>query len=643
MAPITAQEQKLTSTNMQSPELQPVAQAPSDIRTQVSKLQADASVSDRKASEEVSADRQALVDKVLQRFGSKVFSELATHHPGRSAQWLADRVVDQAAVNAENAFKPLNQVTDSEIAKAISVTLSRIDNPVITPREGPKANNAGLLKTKSYEVADAILDSVTHYSAKQTLLSYRNAVGDETFVTVVTPGLTRNGVFAWTGSDFKHNGEKLQHELVHKLLMEQKIPQEYRYQSTDPKDLNAIGIEYQQQKEERNRLAAERRVAEEQEKELKNQQRLDGFISGARSEQERAQIMRNWKSAAESPATDQVHAQRLKDALDRARANDPKPAPISTYIDSTNKRYSAADIHAAQQFAPTVAAAMKAKDPVAFEQSRPVTAEEIAQLRERVSVTRESVTNGLSRSEELSKKIGVLTALGSSGELGQLIGEDSQKLQGYRRSCQALQSSLQKMDALCNQLEKASVSSPQYQQLLTEFKAAQHDILQAGGLNDYRAKIGGELIAVERRYRLGNEDARNLAALDKLSPEEKRKSLLTLEGTLSAQLAAGKDISHTLKAIHQLDNDPKRLASYLYRLERAGKNELVSSFAQALADNGALKSSLEGVLEQSLSSLKPEQRQTVERIQNVLAGVDTTVNNRTVAATEDQGSLTIAA
>jgi hypothetical protein len=264
---------------------------------------------------------------------------------------------------------------------------------------------------------------------------------------------------------------------------------------------------------------------------------------------------------------------------------------------------------------------MKAKDPVGYEQSRPATPKEIVQLRQKLQETLVSVERGLQRSSTLSDKMKGVHTFTSTSPDGQRLGQDdSAKLTEYQRSCRALQSSLDEINKVCSALEKAHVSDPNYQQLLTQFKNAQRDILEQGGLNDHRAKLGNELVAIERRYRLGTEDAKNLAALARLSPEEKRKTLVTLEGTLSAQLKAGEDISHTLKAIEKLDSDPRRIASYLYRLERDGQHEMVEQFARSLP-KGNLKDSLAELLVQSQKTLSDAQKKTVASIQDALEWV----------------------
>lgn len=647
MAPKTTIEQssRQQSTGTASTGAQHTAEAPSGQRKVITSQVAEHSRADRLPSSSLDPERQQLADKVKATFGPKVYELLAKRPSGeQSTQWLAERVVAQAEVNARNSFKQLGDLTDREITKAIHTTLSQIEKNVIVPREGPKANNRGLISNNPEGVAEAILQSVTHPGALQTLQNYYGEVGAQTFVQTVKPALTSpRGEFAWSNSETKWNGEKLQRDLVHQLLMDNQIPLEHRYTSNNPGDIYAIGPELEAKRGRTNAVFSAHREADVAHKEAFLEATLDGHISGARSARERTDILERWTKAAASPATDEAQVWRLTAAVDRARANDPQPAPVSTYIESNKKKDSPADIKAAQQFNPTVAAAMAAKDPVAFQQSRPATVEEIAQLREQLNKTKGSVAAGLTRSVELSKKIGVIEAGGPTGELSRLAKGDRSKLESYQESCKHIEGSLQRIATLCDNLEKATVTSADYQRLLTEFKAAQRDILGQGGLNDHRAKLGNELIAIERRYRLGNEEARNLAALDKLSPEEKRKSLLTLEGTLSAQLEAGTDISHTLKAIRQLDNDPKRLASYLYRLERAGEHKLVASFAQSIADNDALKSSLEQVLAQSVGSLNPAQRQKVEQIQNALAGVDATVKQHAPVATQEADSPTIAA
>jgi hypothetical protein len=133
-----------------------------------------------------------------------------------------------------------------------------------------------------------------------------------------------------------------------------------------------------------------------------------------------------------------------------------------------------------------------------------------------------------------------------------------------------------------------------------------------------RLGLVNDVMAIERRYRLGTEEAKNLAALERLAPEEKRKALVALEGTMSAQLKPGADISHTLKAIEKLDGDPRRIASYLYRLERDGQHEMVEQFARSLPE-GSLKDSLAGLLTQSQATLSDAQKKTVASIQKALA------------------------
>lgn len=620
MAPQTIDNNSTTSQATNAQREQAGATVSSGSRQYLKEQQSQVATNGRYVSPDLDPIRKELADKVYNSFGHKVFQDLAQYHPNRSAQWLAEKVVDQAEVNAKNAFKQLDAITDEELARAMRTTLSQIKNDIITPREGSKTNNSGLVSNSPYHIADAILASVTHYGARTTLQNYRAAIdNDAEFVKVVKPALTRGEVFAWSNAS-KYNAEKQQRDLVHMLLMDGTIDSEYRYKAKEPGDLNAIGLELDQRKKETERRFAESRQADEQRKEAMHQEILDGYLSGARSEAERAQTMRNWKKIAESPATDEAHAARLTKALDKARANDPRPAPTSTYIDSTRGRNSAADIGAAERFAPQVAAAMKAKDPVGYEQSRPATKEEIAQLRQKLQETQVSVERGLERSSTLSDKMKEVYTFTSTSPDGQRLGQDdSAKLTEYQRSCRALQSSLHELNKVCSALEKAHVSDSNYQQLLTQFKNAQRDILEQGGLNDHRAKLGNELVAIERRYRLGTEEAKNLAALERLSPEEKRKSLVTLEGTLSAQLKEGADISHTLKAIEKLDSDPRRIASYLYRLERDGKPELVAKFAQSISSD--LRNSLEAVLVQSQATLSDAQKKTVASIQDALEWV----------------------
>lgn len=617
MATIEANNETRQASNEVNTEAKPqaTALANTDVRQHVG----SSSTSDRAPAIPLDPERERLVEKVVDSLGAKVYQDLAKYHPGRSARWFAERAVDQAEVNARNSFKELSQVTDAELARATRTTLSKIKSKIISPREGPKANNGRLLTEQDYEKAGAILESVTDYSAHQTLKNYLRQVGDERFVQDVKPALTRGGAFAWSGTEWRRHGEQLQHELVHKLLMDGTIPQECRYKAKDAQDPHAIGIEHQERKEHSARRYAQAVEADRIRQEEKQQQILDGYITGARSERERAQIVRSWRTVAESPLTDEAHRNRLNSALEKAKANDPRVEPVSKYIDSTKNKYSPADIDYARRFAPeAVLVAMRERDPKAFEQSRPATNQEILQLREKLKETGESISRGLDRSEDLLQKIESINGRTISSEVSQLIAQDRSKLARYTQSCQEIKASLTKLNTLCDQLEGRSITDPEYQRLLTEFKAAQREILRSGGANDQRAQLGRELVMIETRYRLGNEQVTKPDVLTRLSSQEKSKALLTLEGTLSTQLAQGEDISHTLKAFQALDGDPKRLASYLYRLERDGRSELVEKFAAAVSSNTVLKGSLERVLADSTAKLSDTQKEHVKKIQDAL-------------------------
>jgi len=593
------------------PESEPQASVSTASSEEVRRAVSTSSTCDRKSPTTLDQERQQLVDQVYGSINAPMMQKLTSNQ--RGATWFAERVVDQAAYNAKNHFKELSQVEPHELALAKRQVLRQLDSKTINLIEGPKVNNGGLQSAQSYVAAQAILDSVTHYSAHQTLQNFRSQGGDDdNFVRIVGPALSREGKFAWTLSERKRDAEILQHELVHKLLMSEQIPQDCRYQVTDIRDPLAIGPEFEQMRQIRKQAWNDHKAREATEAQQKQQKTMSDYITGARSESERAQVVRNYTAAVNDPDISPEYRETLNKVL-AALPQDELP-PTSTHIDSTQKTYRAAEIKRAQQFAPPeVVQAMQAKSPHAFEQSRPATREELDTMRGLLGSVSRDVSAALARSEKLARRIGETSS--------SLQKTDTAQVREYRSVCSELEKTIAQGQQLCSNLEKLQPGDPNYSQLLTQFKELQANIQHQGGLNDRRGELGREMLVMERRYRLGNEPAKKLEVLANLSPAEKEKYILTLEGTLTRQLKNSGDISHTLKAIQAIDSDPKRLASYLYRLESGGNHEAVEAFATALKDQYPLKNELARLLAESTSRLSDSQKKKVEAIQNALNSV----------------------
>lgn len=568
------------------------------------------------------AMRQALL--LLAPEANRIAPALAGNPQGvRGVQGLAELVVAQAELTANNHGKQLDQVTNEEWLRAKRVIVSQIERPTIGLRDGPIAYDQSLTLANPKEVADAIIDSVTHLGAKQTLLNFRNSFDgdDKGFVDAVRPALTRGEKFAWSTSELRSNAEKLQQKLVNDLLRNGTIPPEYRYRSDNPNDHHAMGLDYDRLKAESAQAFGAAVRAEEAAQQAKVRERILGYRNDARSEADWLRTKKAFEAAVRNSSTAPEVQGYMNEALEIERARAPKLEPVSTYRESTATTPTPSDINSAQKFAPEVSTAMQNNAPGTYERNRPVEPREIEALRARIEVLAPAIERGLERADTLAQTLeSQARVLRSSGQETNrtLLDQDRARVAEYQRVCGYLDSQIEESRELCDKLENMDPTDPDYSSLLGEFKAVQRDLLQAGGANELRVKLGRELVVIEGGYSTDpsatDPSANRAVDLSTLSAANRQKQLTRLESTLMAQLAGNQDISPVIEAIRALDPNPKRLVSFLYRLERSNSSGLVEKFASDLSHHPEVREGILQTIKDADQKLTTEQRKTVESL-----------------------------